>query len=81
MDQQGEVIWTEPYFDAVTGGSVITLATTVTDSSGDVVGVYGIDFKMGALATELRNQTLLTTIIISAIAIVIGTLAVIFLFV
>ncbi|MGP4071788.1 methyl-accepting chemotaxis protein [Piscibacillus sp. B03] len=77
-EEPGEVYWTEPYLDAVTGGSVITLATTVSDSQGDVIGVYGIDFEMSALATELRNQTLTTTIIISAIAIVIGTLAVIF---
>lgn len=77
VENPGEVTWTEPYIDAVTGGSVITLATTVSDAQGDVIGVYGIDFEMGALVTELRNHTLMSTVIVSAIAILIGTVAVI----
>lgn len=78
MDSPGEVIWTEPYLDAVTGGSVITLATTVTDDTGEVIGVYGIDFEMGALVSDVRQQTLMTIIIVSAIAIIVGTVAVVF---
>ncbi|GEL77731.1 methyl-accepting chemotaxis protein [Tenuibacillus multivorans] len=75
-ENEGEVIWTEPYLDAITGGSTITLARTVTNDQGEVIGVYGIDFEMSALATALRNESLLTTIIVSTIAAVIGIIAV-----
>ncbi|TFB24444.1 methyl-accepting chemotaxis protein [Filobacillus milosensis] len=77
LENEGEVIWTEPYLDKITGGSTITLAKAVTNEDGDVIGVYGMDFNMSALATTLRNESLITTLIISGIAVLIGTIVVI----
>ncbi|UFU00635.1 methyl-accepting chemotaxis protein [Radiobacillus kanasensis] len=80
MESNGDVVWTDPYIDTATSKSIITLAKTVVDGSGNVIGVVGMDFEMSKLATLLRHDILKTTLITAAIAIVIG-LAIVWFFV
>ncbi|GAA0459448.1 methyl-accepting chemotaxis protein [Alkalibacillus silvisoli] len=77
---EGEVIWTEPYMDAATNQSIITLATTITDDQGEIIGVAAIDFQMSKLATLVRQETAQTMGMIGLISVVIG-LGVVFFFV
>ena len=76
MESSGQVIWTEPYLDTGSGKSTITLAKTVKDDQGAVMGVIGMDFDMHALAVLLRSQSLKTILITSVSALVIGTILV-----
>ncbi|ONI47475.1 hypothetical protein AN644_05110 [Candidatus Epulonipiscium fishelsonii] len=46
---------TDPYLDADTGGQVITVSHKVTDSSGSVIGVIGMDIYMTTL-TDLVKE-------------------------
>lgn len=78
IEEKGKVIWTKPYIDTGTGKSIITLAKTITNSNGDVIGVAGMDFEMSKLATLLRNDILKTTIITGAISIIVGFVIVFF---
>lgn len=80
IEEKGKVIWTKPYIDTGTGKSIITLAKTITNSDGKVIGVAGMDFEMSKLATLMRNDILKTTIITGAISIFIG-LALVYFFV
>ncbi|MET3682269.1 methyl-accepting chemotaxis protein [Alkalibacillus flavidus] len=76
MEQQGDVIWTEPYIDAATNESIITLAKTVTNENGEVIAVTAIDFQMSKLASLVRNDTVQAMLIIGAIAVIIGGIVV-----
>ncbi|MBS4174819.1 methyl-accepting chemotaxis protein [Bacillus sp. FJAT-49736] len=72
----GKVIWTEPYIDTGTGKSTITLAKAVTDSNGQIIGVVGFDFDMQKLAILIRDGVRNTTIIVTAIFLLIGIAAI-----
>lgn len=76
----GEVIWTTPYIDTGTGKSTITLAKTLTDTNGQVIGVVGFDFDMHKLSVLIREGIRNFTMIIAVIFIVMGT-SVIFTFI
>lgn len=80
IENEGEVIWTEPYMDTGSGKSTITLAKTVTDNNGKVIGVAGLDFDMHELAVILRHNTLEAIIITGVIALILGS-ALVFVFV
>ncbi len=73
-----QVIWTAPYIDTGTGRSVITLAKSIHDSSGEAIGVVGIDFDLAHLARSIRNDILFNSIIITLIATAIGLILITF---
>ncbi|GEN45071.1 methyl-accepting chemotaxis protein [Alkalibacillus haloalkaliphilus] len=78
LANEGEVIWTEPYLDAATNQSIITLATTLNDDQGEVIGVAAIDFQMSKLATLLRQDTAQTMLLIGFVSVVVGLIVVFF---
>lgn len=54
MEKQEEVIWTEPYFDAITGDTVITVAKAVTNGN-QLQGVIGVDVSVKSLVTMVND--------------------------
>ncbi|WP_066187303.1 methyl-accepting chemotaxis protein [Gracilibacillus timonensis] len=74
------VIWSKPYIDNLTGNPVVTFAKTIYDENNQVVGVLASDFDMHALAMQMRQDILQTTVITLILSTVIG-LAIIILFV
>ena len=54
-EANGKIIWTAPYIDTGTGKSTITLAKTLTDTNGQVIGVVGFDFDMHQLSVLIRE--------------------------
>nr|WP_062048870.1 methyl-accepting chemotaxis protein [Bacillus sp. JCM 19034] len=78
LENEGTVIWTEPYIDTASGQSTITLALTVSDSTDSVIGVAGMDFDMARLATMIREDILRSTIITCLVTLVIGLISLYF---
>ncbi|MBR3731125.1 MAG: DUF16 domain-containing protein [Spirochaetales bacterium] len=52
---KGNIIFTDPYVDAQLGGLCITVAKTVSDSSGKLIGCMGADIDVGAMV-QLVND-------------------------
>jgi len=77
-NSNGKVIWTKPYIDTATGKSTITLAKTLINQSGQVIGVIGMDFNMSQLAGLIRQDLLKTTILTTVFSIFIGLIVVFF---
>ncbi|SDC36482.1 methyl-accepting chemotaxis protein [Pelagirhabdus alkalitolerans] len=77
-EAENDVHWTDPYIDTATGEPVITAAREITDDSGAVIGVAGLDFDMGHLAGMVRRNILRDTLIVTAISLVIGLVIVIY---
>ncbi|ANB62008.1 methyl-accepting chemotaxis protein [Anoxybacteroides amylolyticum] len=50
-----EVVWTDPYVDAVTGQYIVTLAKAITDGS-QVIGVVGVDMSLDAVAKIVNGM-------------------------
>ncbi|UII55342.1 methyl-accepting chemotaxis protein [Cytobacillus spongiae] len=71
-EANGGVVWTTPYVDAGSGKSTITLAKTIEDKNGNMIGVVGFDFDMHKLALLLRGDLRNTTLIVAALATLIG---------
>jgi|GEM_PF-540854 len=44
--KKGRVVWTEPYKDAFTGKRIVTLARTVENQKGDIIGVLAMDVDL-----------------------------------
>lgn len=55
IEHPDEVIWTDPYVDAVTGQYIVTLAKAITDG-GQVAGVVGIDMSLDAVAKIVNDM-------------------------
>ena len=55
VEQQGEVIWTDPYIDIDTEELIITVARTVTDNQDNVTGVMGIDLSLEEMVAILNQ--------------------------
>lgn len=72
VNNPAEVVWTEPYLDTGSGKPTITLARTIEDDHGEVIGVFGLDFDMHGLALILRKDVLQTTVIVSVVTLIIG---------
>ncbi len=68
----GEVYWTAPYNDTATGKSTITLSKAFTNDTGQFIGVAAIDFDMHRIATLMRQELLIQTLITMAVATIIG---------
>lgn len=52
----GTIMRTEPYVDGVTNSLVTSNVRTFTDSSGKVVGVFGIDIQQNVLGDLLKKM-------------------------
>lgn len=55
MEKPDEVVWTEPYVDAITGKHVVTLAKAVSEN-GRILAVIGIDMTLDAV-TRIVNAS------------------------
>ncbi|GAB6889691.1 methyl-accepting chemotaxis protein [Geobacillus stearothermophilus] len=55
MKRPDEVVWTEPYVDAITGKHVVTLAKAVSEN-GRIAAVIGIDMTLDAV-TRIVNAS------------------------
>ena len=50
-------LWTDPYLDAVASGKyVTTYATPLTDETGNIVGVFGIDLSTQGIIDTLNTK-------------------------
>ncbi|HHU20795.1 MAG TPA: methyl-accepting chemotaxis protein [Bacilli bacterium] len=78
IEANDQVIWTTPYIDNATGRSVISVATSIENSTGATIGVVGLDFDMAHLATMIRYDILINTIVVTLIATVIGLIIILF---
>ena len=47
--QDGAPVFTTPYMDATTGASILSVVQPISDRSGGLIGVVGLDIKMDAL--------------------------------
>ncbi|KYH34410.1 methyl-accepting chemotaxis protein McpC [Clostridium tepidiprofundi DSM 19306] len=54
IENEGKVIWTEPYIDATSGKAVITVANTVI-KNGNVIGVAAIDVDLKKLSYSISK--------------------------
>lgn len=72
-----QVIWTDPYIDTGSGGSVITTAKSITNADGEIIGVVGLDFDMTYLARMIRLDIQLKTALINVAATVLGLVLII----
>lgn len=52
----GQVIFTDVYIDTLSGAPIITASLTVMDRNNQLVGVFGIDFSLAALAADLATS-------------------------
>ncbi|WP_182199715.1 methyl-accepting chemotaxis protein [Paraliobacillus salinarum] len=78
INAKNQVAWTDPYIDAASGNSTITLSKTIKNDNDEIVAVAAIDFEMSQLATMIRKDILTTTFITLGVAVVVAM--VIFLF-
>lgn len=74
----GQLVWTEPYIDAATGDSTMTLAKTVTNSNGEIIGVLGLDFEMNQLAILMRENIKSNTLYVTLASFFIGIFLIFF---
>lgn len=51
----GNIVWTDPYEDFNTKVPKITVTKTITDSSGKLVGVLGIDISLEQLSKNISS--------------------------
>lgn len=72
LESPGELVWTEPYLDAATGDSTMTLAKTITNDNGEIIGVLGLDFEMNQLALLMRENIKSTTLYVTLASFFIG---------
>jgi methyl-accepting chemotaxis protein len=57
VERTGEVVYSEPYNDAVTKDLVLTASQTVLDKNGEVVGVVAIDLSMSNFSKSINDIT------------------------
>ena len=55
INNDGKVIATNPYEDAITKKYVMTFAKTVKDNSGKIVGVIGLDIDLELISNMVTN--------------------------
>ena len=72
---ENDTIWTSPYIDTGTSRSIITVARPIM-RNGEAIGVVGLDFDMAELASLIRTEILISSLITVAVAIVIGLIIV-----
>lgn len=51
----GQRVWTEPYYDYTTGNLLISIAKTLTDKQGKILGVFAIDSQLQPLSLLLNR--------------------------
>jgi len=58
INNPGEQLWTEPYFDSITGDLIVSVSMTINDYDGNVMGVASGDLVLTNLTENLtRNDT------------------------
>nr|WP_276575893.1 methyl-accepting chemotaxis protein [Oceanirhabdus seepicola] len=56
IEKNGEVAWTGPYEDSVTGKKILTASRSVyTSNTNELVGVFGVDIPMDTLSNNINN--------------------------
>ena len=60
MKNPGKHVWTEPYIDFVTGGLVVGIPTTITDTDGNIIGVASADLTLSELTDSISKGNTLT---------------------
>lgn len=55
VKKKGRVIWTQPYDDAFSGKRIVTLARTVENEKGDVIGVLAMDVDITSFSRMVRD--------------------------
>ncbi|MDZ5474011.1 methyl-accepting chemotaxis protein [Bacillus sp. 31A1R] len=54
FENKGEVIWTEPYVDSVTGGIIVSAAKAI-EINGNKIGVLSLDFSVDQLSAMINK--------------------------
>ncbi|SHH40439.1 methyl-accepting chemotaxis protein [Tepidibacter thalassicus] len=54
----GKIVYTDPYIDASTNKLNFTISKTVVDSSGDIIGVMGIDISLDGFSNKYKSLKL-----------------------
>lgn len=52
LENKGKTVWTDAYEDAFTGNTIISVVRAVTDDSGQIVGVTGMDVSLDILTQQ-----------------------------
>ncbi|XPV76964.1 MAG: cache domain-containing protein [Desulfovibrio sp.] len=58
LEQKGRTGWTTPYKEYTTGKPVVTVARTVEDHAGKILGVMGIDTQVGVFIKRFSSLQL-----------------------
>jgi methyl-accepting chemotaxis protein len=61
VEENGEIYWSEPYTDVITGATTMTAAVYVEDEEGEEVGVLGVNLDLSDLATEVDSTVIGST--------------------
>lgn len=56
--QTGETVLTQPYVSSTTGATILSAATPVYDSKGNVLGVVGIDVNIDTIMNMMGEYTI-----------------------
>ena len=55
VEQNGKVIWTEPYLDAGDSGEIIVTVAKAVMKNEQLIGVFGIDLKLSKFSEIIQN--------------------------
>jgi methyl-accepting chemotaxis protein len=58
IKSHNDVVWTEPYIDAMTEEIIVTIAKAQKDASGDIQGVLAIDVTLKELSSFTNNSNI-----------------------
>ena len=56
--EKGELSWTSPYQDALTGNTCVTVGLPVKDGNGRVMAILALDIDLLALAGDFNNSVI-----------------------
>ncbi|WP_035179908.1 methyl-accepting chemotaxis protein [Alkalihalobacterium bogoriense] len=79
MENPNELVWTEPYIDAGSGDSTVTLAKTLANSQGEIIGVLAIDFELNEFAVLMRENIQQKTMVTLFLTFIVGICVIIWL--
>ncbi|SCY34075.1 HD domain-containing phosphohydrolase [Alkaliphilus peptidifermentans] len=55
VDQDGKVIWTDPYLDAGETGEIVVTVAKAVKNENELVGVIGIDIRLNKFTEIIKN--------------------------
>ncbi|WP_270806743.1 cache domain-containing protein [Aeromonas sp. QDB62] len=56
VKNKGKMVWTEPYYDYIYGTLSLSLAKTIEDPTGKLVGVFSIDTLLQPISKWLNHK-------------------------